>query len=252
MTGFAVLLRKELLEGWRTMRLPIAIIVYVAFGVLSPATAKYLPQIIAGMASGISIELPTPSTADAITQFVKNVGGTLTVAAILLAMGMIAAEMERGTAAFILSKPVSRGAFVAAKLAALALTLALALAASGAAAYVYTAVLFEPPPAAAFAAMVLLLWLAQLAIAALTLLASAAVRSVVAAGAIGFAAYVALAIVSMLPVLGPLTPAGLQNAASEIALGGAPAQVPGAIAVNIGLVAASGLLACLALRRKEV
>jgi ABC-2 type transport system permease protein len=253
-TGYRVLLRKELLEQWRTMRLPIVVIVYVAFGILSPATAKYLPQLISSLlpAGQMTVTLPTPTTSDAIGQFIKNVGGTLTVAGVLLAMGMIASEKERGTAAFILSKPAGRGAYVAAKLTALAVTLGVALAASGAAAYAYTAWLFEPPAVIGYAVMILLLWLGQLAVASLTLLASAMVRSVVAAGALGFAAYVVLAVVSALPTIGPVTPAGLQNAAGEVALGAGPSTIPSAVAANVALVAASGILAWLSLRRQEI
>ena len=126
MTGYRVLLRKELREQWRTMRLGIVVIVYLVFGILSPVLARYMPELITGMLppDQVPLRLPTPTTADAIDQFVKNVGGTLTIAAVLLAMGMIVAEKERGTAAFILTKPAGRGAFVGAKLTALAATLA--------------------------------------------------------------------------------------------------------------------------------
>ena len=254
MTGYRVLLRKELLEQWRTMRLGIVVIVYLVFGILSPVLARYMPELITGMLppDQVPLRLPTPTTTDAIDQFIKNVGGTLTLAGVLLAMGMIAAEKERGTAAFILTKPAGRGAFVTAKLTALAVTLGVALAASGAAAYAYTVWLFEPVSAGGFAAMVLLVWLAQLSIASLTLLASALVRSVVAAGAIGFAAYAVLALVSGLPTIGSCTPAGLQNTAGQLVMGQAPSALGVAVVANVVLVAGSAVLAWLALRRQEI
>ena len=55
------------------------------------------------------------------TQFLKNLGQTGILAAILLAMGSVAAEKERGTAACSSPSPLSRGAFLAAKLTAIAL-----------------------------------------------------------------------------------------------------------------------------------
>ena len=254
MTGYRVLLRKELLEQWRTMRLGIVVIVFLVFGILSPVMARYMPELITSLLppDQVPLRLPTPTTKDAIDQFIKNVGGTLTLAGVLLAMGMIASEKERGTAAFILTKPAGRGAFVAAKLTALAATLGVALAASGSAAYAYTVWLFEPLPLAGFAAMVVLVWLAQLSIASITLLASALVRSVVAAGAIGFAAYAMLAMVSALPTVGAYTPAGLQNAAGEVAMGQVPPDIGVAVVVNVALSAGAGILAWLALRRQEV
>ena len=254
MTGLGVLLRKELQEQWRTMRLGIVVLVYLTVGLLSPATARYLPQIITSLvpADQVPVRLPTPTMVDAIAQFTKNVGGTLTLAAILLAMGMIASEKERGTAAFILTRRAGRGAFVAAKLIALATTLGLAMAAAGAAAYVYTAWLFEPPPAAPFAAMVVLVWLSQVSIAAITLFGSAIARSVVAAGAIGFAAYVVLAVVSALPVLGIVTPAGLQNVAAALARGESAPDLWLAAVANACLIVAMGVLTWLAFRRQEL
>ncbi len=254
MTGLGVLLRKELLEQWRTMRLGIVVLVYLAVGLLSPATAKYMPQIISSLVppGQMSISVPTPTTADAIAQFAKNVGGTLTLAAVLLAMGLIAAEKERGTAAFLLTRGAGRAAFVTAKLTGLAMTLGLAMAMAGIAAYTYTAWLFEPPPAAAFVTMVVLVWLSQLSIGAITLFGSAIARSVVAAGAIGFAAYVVLAVVSAVPTIGVLTPAGLQDIAAAVARGdGAPDGVLSVIA-NVCLIAAMGLVTWLTFQRQEL
>jgi ABC-2 type transport system permease protein len=253
-TGYRVLLRKELLEQWRTMRLGIVVIVYLAFGILSPVIARYMPELVSGMLppDQVPLRLPTPTASDAVDQFIKNVGGTLTIAAVLLAMGMIAAEKEHGTAAFILTKPAGRGAYVAAKLSALAAVLGLALAVSGLATYAYTLWLFEPLPAAGVAAMILFVWLSQLSVASITLLASALMRSVVAAGAIGFAAYAVLAMVSALPTVGPYTPAGLQNAAGRLAMGESPSTIAVAVLANVALVAASSVLAVVALRRQEL
>lgn len=254
MTGVGALLRKELLEQRRTMRLVIVGGLFLAFGILSPVIAKYTPEIIGALvpADQLPLVLPTPTLADAIGQFVKNVGGTLTLAAILLAMGLVASEKERGTAAFVLTRPAGRGAFIVAKMAAVAITLGLAMALAGAGAYVYTVWLFSAPPVVGFAEMCALLWLGQVVIAAITLLGSALVRSAVAAAAIGFAAYVGLTILSALPMIGPYTPMGLQGPAMSLALGADPGDLVGPIVVNVGLVVGATLLAWLSFRRQEL
>jgi ABC-2 type transport system permease protein len=253
-TGLAVLVRKELLEQWRTFRLVIVVVVFVAFGILSPVLAKYTPELIKALvpAGQLPVALPVPTMADAIVQFTKNVGQTLTLAAILLAMGSIATEKERGTAAFLLTKPASRAAFVVAKLAGIAATLAIAMAAAGVAAYAYTAWLFSPPPALGFAGMCVVLWLGLLVVGAITLLGSALTRSAIAAGAIGFGAYIGLAIVSALPTIGPYTPAGLQGPAMQLALGETPPDLVGPIVVNVLIVAASTALAWASFRGQEL
>lgn len=254
MTGFRVLVRKEILEQWRTMRLVIVTVVFVAFGILSPVVARYLGEIVRALvpANQLPVEFPTPTIGDALDQLVKNVGQTLALGVILLAMGLVASEKERGTAAFILTRPASRAAFVTAKLAALAFTLGVAMAACGAAAYAYTAWLFEPPPVAGFAAMCVLLWLSLLAIGAITLLGSSLVRSVVAAGAIGFAAYVGLSVLSALPSIGPYTPMGLLGPAMELGMGGEPGELVGPVLANILIVAGATVVAWLAFRRQEL
>ncbi len=254
MTGLGVLVRKELLEQWRTMRLGIVVLVYLAVGLLSPATARYLPQIITSLVppEQVPLRMPAPTVADAIGQFTKNVGGTLTLAAILLAMGLIVTEKERGTAAFLLSRRAGRGAFVAAKLTVLAAILGIAMAAAGVAGYAYTAWLFQPPPVAAFVTMVVLVWLSQVAIGAITLLGSAIAPSVVAAGAIGFAAYVVMAVVSALPTIGMLMPAGLQNIAAAVARGDGAPDLWLSVLANVCLIAAMGLTTWLVFRRQEL
>lgn len=254
MTGFAVLLRKELFEQWRTMRLGIVTGLFLAFGILSPILAKYTPEIIGALvpAGSIPLTIPTPTTKDAIDQFVKNVGSTLTLAGILLAMGLVAAEKERGTAAFILTKPAGRGAFIAAKFAALAVTLGVAMAVAGGAAYGYTAWLFEAPPIAGYAAMCVLLWLGQLVIASATLLGSALVRSVAPAAGIGFAAFIGASILSALPTIGRYTPPGLLGPAAALGLGEDPGPLLGPVAINVTLAAGAVILAWISFRRQEL
>ena len=95
---------------------------------------------------GAVIELPPPTTADAIVQLAKNVGQLGVVVAILLAMGAVAAEKERGTAAFVLTLPAGRAAFLGAKLLAIGFTLLVAVALAAAGDWLYTTILFEPLP----------------------------------------------------------------------------------------------------------
>ena len=255
MSGFRVLLGKELAEQVRTLRLVVLAIVFVSFGILSPLTAKYLPDLIKALGGdqlGIVINLPTPSVADAVDQLLKNVSQFGILAAILLAMGSVATEKDRGTAAFVLTKPASRAAFLAAKIAAIALDLLVAVAGAGVAGYGYTAYLFTAPPAGGFAAMCLLLWLSLVVYASLTFLGSTLTRSAAAGAGIGFACLVASGIVGALPTIGRFTPGGLMGPARALALGTDPGDLLGPLLVNVGLVVALGLVSWLAFRRQEL
>ena len=114
MAGFGILLRKELLESWRTLRLPVVGGLFLVVGLTSPLLAKFLPEIVkaAGGDQLSGLQIPEPVVGDAVLQLWKNLGQFGAFAAIILAMGSVATERDRGTAAFVLSKTVSRGAFL--------------------------------------------------------------------------------------------------------------------------------------------
>lgn len=221
MTGGAILLRKELLESWRTMRLPIVAGLFLLVGLSSPLLAKFLPEIIEAAAGDQlpSIPIPTPVPLDAADQLWKNVAQFGAFAAIVLAMGAVATERDRGTAAFILSKTVSRGAFLAAKVGAIGAVLALSVAFAVIVGWVYTAILFEPFPVAGWVAFAFLAWLGLAAWAALTFLGSTVTGSAAAAAGIGFVALLALSIAAAIPNLGRFLPGGLAEPALALAAG---------------------------------
>src|SRR5262245_55654233 len=174
------------------------------------------------------------------------------IAAILLAMGSVAGEKESGTAAFVLTKPVTRLAFLVARFSGLALTLAAAVVASGAGAYLYTSVLFAPVPAAGFTAGCLVLLLGLLVLAAVTFLGSTLVRSAIPAAGLGLAAIVVGATVASVPHTGRFSPFGLGDIAIDLALGPTPADWAWPVAVNVGIVAAALATGWLVFRHQEL
>jgi ABC-2 type transport system permease protein len=253
MTGFVVLLRKELLEQWRTTRLPVVATIFLLVGLTSPLLARFTPEILKAVGGGeFSITLPTPDAADAYDQLAKNVGQFGALIAVLLAMGAVATEKERGTAALILTKPAGRGAFLLAKLVAIAATLGLSTAIAAAGGWFYTLVLFRPLDVGGFAAATVLMWLPLVAFAAITLLASTVTRSAIAAAGVGLVAFVVIGIVSVVPGIGPYLPTGLGAPARALALG-----LPGADVLRPSLAAAVLIVALvvvswLAFRNQEL
>jgi ABC-2 type transport system permease protein len=225
MTGGVILLRKEILESWRTLRLPVVAGLFLLVGLTSPLLAKFLPDIVKAAAGDqlTSFQLPTPVAADAVTQTWKNLAQFGAFAAIVLAMGAVSTERDRGTAAFVLSKTVSRGAFIAAKVAAIGAILAVCTVLAVAVAWIYTAILFEPLPVGGWIAIAFLAWLGLAAWAALTFLGSTVTGSTAAAAGIGFGAFVLLSIAAAIPNVGDFLPGGL--AAPAVALAsGAPVE----------------------------
>lgn len=253
MTGFWTLLRKELLEQWRTTRLPIVATVFLLIGLSSPLLARFTPEIIEAVGGGqFQIVLPTPTAADAYDQVAKNVGQFGVLIAVLLAMGSVASEKERGTAALLLTKPVGRGAFLGAKLVAIATTLGVSTAIAGAGGWFYTVVLFEPPSPAGWAVAMALQWLGLVAFAAITFVGSTLTRSAMAAAGLGVAAFIVLGIVSIVPTVGPYLPTGLGAPARALALGQAGVDALGPTIATVGLIAAMVAAAWVAFRRQEL
>lgn len=254
MTGLGPLLRKELLEQWRTKRLLVVAVVFTLLGIGSPLLARYTPELIEAVGGlDIQIEFPTPTVADAVAQFLKNLGQAGILTAILLAMGSVANEKERGTAALILSKPASRAAFLLAKLLAIGTTLAVSLAIASVAAYVYSGLLFEWPSVGGWIGMTAMLLLALLGFAAITFLGSTLTRSALAAAGLGIAGMIAFALVAVLPNVAPYTPAGLSGGpAAAVALGHDPGPLIGPILVNLAIVAGLAGISWLVFRRQEL
>lgn len=253
MTGFGVLARKELLEQWRTMRLLVVSAVFLLVGLTSPLLARFTPEILEAIGGDqFQIVLPPPTAADAYDQLAKNLGQFGILVAVLIAMGSVATEKERGTAALILTKPASRGAFLASKLVAIAAVLGIATAVASAGAWFYTLVLFEPLPIAGFVAATVLQWLSLVVFAAVTFLGSTLTRSALAAAGLGVAVFIVIGILSIVPPLAPYLPVGLAAAARELALGRPVTDALTPIVANVALVGGLATASWLAFRRQEL
>jgi ABC-2 type transport system permease protein len=242
MSGTRVLLDKELLESWRTYRLPVVAGLFLFVGLLSPLLAKFLPEIVTAAAGDQlpTIPLPTPTAASAVEQLWKNLAQFGAFAAIILAMGAVATERDRGTAAFILAKSVSRGAFLTAKVVVIGALLAIGVALASVVAWIYTAILFEPMPVAGWLAMAVLAWLGLAVWAALTFLGSTVTGSVAAAAGLGFLALIVLSILGAVPNVGRFTPGGLAGPAMALA-SGAPVDAVDIVTPVVSTVILIGL-----------
>ncbi len=257
MTGFGLLLGKELAEAWRTRRLVVVALLFVAVGILSPLTAKYLADILK-LAVGDQVPVPIPpaDSAAAIGQLQKNLGQLGALAAIALAMGAVSGELDRGTAALVLAQPVARPAFIVAKLAGIAAVLGVSTLLGALVAWAYTTILFEPQSIAGWVAFAMLAWLALMAWAAITLLASAATGSTTAAAGIGFVALIVLSLLAVVPTLDHLLPTGLAAPAALLALARTDAvdgtQLATSILGTVAIVVLATAAAVASFQRREL
>jgi ABC-2 type transport system permease protein len=256
MMGFRILLLKELREQVRTGRLIAVAAVFVLFGILGPLTDRYMKELIDAIGTqsgGFTVLVPPPSLAGDLSQIVKNLSQFGVICGLLLAMGSVSWEKDRGTAGMIITKPASRAAFLAAKLVAISLNLALAVALGCGLGYVYTLVLYPTVfPLGGYVAMAVILWWSTVVFVAITLLGSTASRSAIAAAGLGLVAMLVLGIFSAIPVIGPWSPLSLITPAEQLALGNDAGNFAGPLLFNIALVPALFGVTWLVFRRQEL
>lgn len=253
---YGALLRKELLEQWRTRKVLVVVVVFLLFGLSSPLLARFTSDLLKSVpgAEQFAGLIPEPKTADAVVQYVKNLTQFGFIIAILLGMGAIAGERERGTAAMTLSKPVPRWAYVLAKFDAQALVYLVALLLAGLGAWFYTGLLFEP--GLAFGPFMLgnvVLWVWLLAFAAAVLLGSAIGHTIIIAAGLGLLFSIVLLIGGAFPQAAPLLPAGLVSWISQL---GIPDPLPvngwGSLAGSLVLIIFCLVTAVGVVERQEV
>jgi ABC-2 type transport system permease protein len=172
--------------------------------------------------------------------------------AVLLAMGAIAKEVETGTAAMVLSKPVGRLAFILAKLKAEGFTFLVALILGGLACWGYTVLLFGDANALGFLYQNLLLGLFFTLCLGVTLFFSSLMKSQLAAGGLALAFIIFLSAISGLPWVGRYLPGALINWGNRLVLKTPGASEWGAVVMAALLVGLSIYFTWLSLRKKEL
>jgi ABC-2 type transport system permease protein len=255
MHGYRELLEKEVIEAWRTYRLVITGALFVVLGIAAPVLTRYLPGL-AGVPAPNEGELGVAEAGvpDVIELFLRNLllfGG---LAGLLLAMGSVAGERERGTLSLVLARPVGRGAFLWAKLVALGLVLAAGVGLAVLAAWLYTTLLFGGTTLTPWVAMGVIAWISTMVAASITFAGSVVTGSTLGAAGVGLGALAVLGIASAVPALNPWLPTGLFDVAlaaslEEVSTDLDPART---IGISVGLIGLAFLVAWLRFRRAEV
>jgi len=218
--AFQTFLGKEAGETFKTWRLWVLPGILVFLGLSSPILTRLTPALLRATANsqpGVVIKLPPPTAVDSYVQFMGNLAQLVMIALIIAAAATISTEVKSGTAALVLTKPMSRAGFVVSK-AASQLGLLVAATALGAAVCVATTVvLFDDAAIGPFVEAVAL-WLVFAAMMlALTIMLSAAMRGQAPAAGAGIGIWVALLALTGLPLIRDHSPAGL-IAANDAAL----------------------------------
>ena len=222
MTGLSAFLAKEFAEIGSTWRIWVLPVILVFFGVSSPILARLMPALmesLTGPGTGIEIKMPSTTALDAYAQFLKNLGQMTSMAIIITAAGMISGERGAGTAVLVLTKPVSRRAFVLAKALSNATLLVVSTLVGTLVCAATTAAVFPAGRPIAFLYGVGL-WLAfGLVLVTAMLLVSSWIDSQAGACAVGLAFFFLASIASIWERARHFSFAGLQASAAEAIAG---------------------------------
>jgi ABC-2 type transport system permease protein len=252
--NFITVFRKEMQEQWRTYRFLIIAAVLAAFGLASPLLAKFTPELlkaIPGVPPELLAAIPAPTVTDAITQYVKNMSQFGILLALLVTMGVVVQEKERGTAAFFLTRPVSRETFLLAKYAALSITFIASLALAAVGCWYYTLVLFVPLAWGPFLALNGLMLVVFSVYMSLALLASTIARTNGVAVGLAVMTLIMLGGLGSLPSIGEYFPGRLFSWGASLMMGGEATAWP-ALWISLSIIAVALLAACLIFRRQEI
>jgi ABC-2 type transport system permease protein len=218
MTGFAAFARKELLEIVRTWRIWVLPGVLVFAAVSAPVLTALLPTLAERFGSatpGIQIEVGEQTALDAYVEYLGNLGELVALAIVIAYGGLVSAELRGGPGPLVLTKPLSRPAYVVAKWTAQALLVTGATALATGLCIALTSALFDPGPAAALIAAVALWLVWALLLLSAMLALSSLLGAPVAASAAGVGLYVALAVLGQFS-FARWTPAALPSLALDL------------------------------------
>jgi ABC-2 type transport system permease protein len=252
--GFSAFVAKEMLETRKTWRLWVLPGVLVFIGLTTPIMAAVTPAILRATAErqpGVVIHFPPPTSVDAYVQFMGNLAQLALLVVIITGAAAVAGERRAGTAVLVLTKPLSRAAFVWAKVVANLAVLVIATAIGATLCIAVTILLFDTAHIATFLeSAALWLALAAMFVCLMVFLSAALDRQAAAAGA-GLAVYAAIFAMTGFPLLRDRSPAGLLGA-NDALLKGREAALAMPLVATLVLAVIFVLAAAWAFRRKEL
>lgn len=215
------LLYKEFLEAWRNYKILIIGITFIFFGLLSPLSAYFMPQLLnmIGSEQGVLIEITTPTQSDSFLQFYKNISQIALFIMIFLFMGYVSNEKDSGSADFLLVKPINASGFIISKFISLLIIVFFAMLISIFCCGLYTYILFKTLTITDLIRMSSYLYLYLITILSIALLYSSLVYKQFIAGILTFLTWIIIQSLSSFSFLRSYLPVSVLKEAQLAAVG---------------------------------
>ena len=248
-----VFARKEFSEILRTWRIWVVPGIVLFFAITGPLVARYTPELIGAVAGSQAggLKFPTPTYTDSYLQWVKNLSQIVLITVVIVYGSLVSGEVRSGTAVLVLTKPLSRYAFIAVKAVVQGLFLAAIVTVGALVTWGLTWVIFGAAPGSPlWSATGAFVVLGLLFVSLMTLL-SALISSGAGAAGAGLGLYVVLAIAAIWKPLDDYSPAALTNQPSALAAG-KDVAIAWPIITALLLAVAFVVLAGVVFRRKDL
>jgi len=222
MRGFGAFLVKELREILRTWRIWVLPGIVLFFAVSGPPLAKLTPELLDSFIpaeSGVVIQMPDPTYVDAYLQWTKNLQQIVLFAVIIMFGGAVSAEKRGGTAILVLTKPLSRTAFVVSKFVSQSVLLIGSTTAGALLTWGLTYAIFAEAPLAPLAEATGAWLMLALMFVALMVALSSAMDSQAGTAGLGFLGFIVVSIAMLWKPAVEYSPAGLMGAPTNLAMG---------------------------------
>jgi ABC-2 type transport system permease protein len=247
-------IKKEFMEHARTYKLLIMLIVFTAFGIISPLTAKLTPEIIeAALPENVTIIFPEPTALDSWTQFFKNISQMGLIVTVIIFNGVTSNEISKGTLVILLTKGLSRVNVILSKAVCIALVWTACLLITFAITWGYTEYLFETESVKNLLFSVFCLWLFGIWLSAVLMLSASAIKNAYGSLLITGGVIVACMLVNLIPGASRFNPVMLASFNMDLLTGATePAALMSACVLTTGLTAACLCLAVVIFKKRQL
>lgn len=248
------LVRKDLLEQWRTKKILILAIIFLFVAVASPIIAKITPELLKSVSvPGMKITLPPPTYLDSLDQFIKNTSQIALLVLVFVVAGAVSDEKNRKTLEILLTKPISRTMFILSKFKAYFVSITAIFAVSSVIFYLYTVTNFASFNLLNFMVMAVNVLLYILMIVSVTILASTVVKNSIAAGGIGFVSFILFGtIFSLIEPIKKFSPNTIFSNYKDLVVNGWNNDLFWPLIVIVSVIIISMIVAIVVFRRQEI
>lgn len=192
------LLKYDFIFLKRTSKFIIFPAIAIFFAILSPVTAKYMPEILEALlgAEGIGFELPAVTQYDSYVQYIGNLYEIFLIVTVFVGVSIFMKEKNKGELPLILSKPVNRTKYLLSKYISFTILVAATLMLSGLVFSYYTNYLFGTVDLTVTLSISLLFLLYTMFILSVSLFTAMFFDSYAGASIVTFVVYIVFSILS--------------------------------------------------------